>query len=94
MHHITHPSKEQVRAYMHQRGLANRPPPTPAEIRRQLSWSCTEQPCDAAARREPDCPSFGMPGSQSLYLSEKIGHLAALLALEWLMSAADPNRWR
>jgi hypothetical protein len=35
---ITHPSKEQVRAYMLERGHAWRPPPPPEEIRRQLDW--------------------------------------------------------
>ena len=36
--HIVHPTKEQVRAYMAQRGRARRPPPAPEEIRRQLGW--------------------------------------------------------
>jgi hypothetical protein len=35
---ITHPTKEQVRAYMARRETAHRPPPAPAEIRRQLGW--------------------------------------------------------
>jgi hypothetical protein len=35
---ITHPTKEQVRAYMTAREAAHRPPPAPAEIRRQLGW--------------------------------------------------------
>lgn len=35
---ITHPTKEQVRAYMARRGTAHRPPPAPADIRRQLGW--------------------------------------------------------
>lgn len=35
---VTHPTKEQVRAYMARRESAHRPPPTPAEIRRQLNW--------------------------------------------------------
>lgn len=38
MQRIVHPSKEQVRAYMVEREAARRPPPTPAEIRRQLGW--------------------------------------------------------
>ena len=37
-HQITHPTKEQVRAYMARRETAHRPPPPPAEIRRQLDW--------------------------------------------------------
>ena len=38
---ITHPTKEQVRAYMARRESARRPPPSPAEIRRQLGWQLT-----------------------------------------------------
>lgn len=40
---ITHPTKEQVRAYMERRGSAHRPPPPPAEIRRELGWGL--KPC-------------------------------------------------
>jgi hypothetical protein len=43
-HRITHPTKEQVRAYMATRELARRPPPAPEEIRRQLGWRL--QQCD------------------------------------------------
>ena len=35
---ITQPTKEQERAYMARRGSAPRPPPPPAEIRRELGW--------------------------------------------------------
>jgi hypothetical protein len=35
---VTHPTKEQVRAYMLAREHAYRPPPAPEEIRRQLNW--------------------------------------------------------
>lgn len=37
-HHITAPTKEQVRAYMVAREAARRPPAPPEEIRRQLGW--------------------------------------------------------
>ena len=37
-HLITHPTKEQVRAYMAARETERRPPPPPEEIRRQLGW--------------------------------------------------------
>lgn len=37
-HRIVQPTKEQVRAYMHARGRAAQPPPSPAEIREQLGW--------------------------------------------------------
>lgn len=43
----THPSKEQVRAYLAQRGLAHLPPPSPEEIRRRLDWRCAP-PSEAA----------------------------------------------
>jgi hypothetical protein len=35
---VTHPTKEQVRAYMLSREGAHRPPPAPEDIRRQLGW--------------------------------------------------------
>lgn len=45
---VTHPSKEQVRAYMLAREHAQRPPPPPEEIRRQLGWRLTPaSPCTA-----------------------------------------------
>lgn len=34
----SHPSKEQVRQWMFERGQAKSPVPSPAEIRRQLGW--------------------------------------------------------
>ena len=43
-HRVTHPTKEQVRAYMVARESARRPPPAPEEIRRQLGWRL--QQCD------------------------------------------------
>lgn len=38
---VTHPSKEQVRAYMLAREHAQRPPPPLEEVRRQLGWRLT-----------------------------------------------------
>jgi hypothetical protein len=35
---VTQPTKEQVRAYMATRERADRPPPAPEDIRRQLGW--------------------------------------------------------
>ncbi|MFM9434819.1 hypothetical protein ACFDR9_001881 [Janthinobacterium sp. CG_23.3] len=69
MRHITHPTKEQVRAYMQQREAARRPPPTADEIRRQLGW--IKAPLHAS-------------GTQSLFFPAEIAQLAALLAVEWL----------
>ena len=87
MHQVTHPTKEQVRAYMRQRELAKRPPPAPAEIRRQLSWFCTDQP-HGPLHLVQDLPSVAAPGSQCLFLPETMGRLAVLLVLEWSMYAA------
>lgn len=72
MRHITHPSKEQVRAYMHQREADRRPPPTPAEIRRQLGWSSLPQ---------------GACGAGGLFLPAELAQLSALLVVEWLFRA-------
>ena len=87
MHQVTHPTKEQVRAYMRQRELAKRPPPAPAEIRRQLSWTCTDLP-SSQSRQAADFQTAAAPGSQWLFLPETIGRLAVLLVLEWSMHAA------
>lgn len=38
-----HPSKEVVRAWMERRAHARRPPPPPAEIRRELGWDLASQ---------------------------------------------------
>jgi hypothetical protein len=45
---ITHPTKEQVRAYMLRREADRRPPPPPAEIRRQLGWRLAPAELDPA----------------------------------------------
>ncbi|MCG2585718.1 hypothetical protein [Massilia sp. TS11] len=37
-HRITHPTKEQVRAWMAQREHAALPPPAPADVRAELGW--------------------------------------------------------
>jgi hypothetical protein len=42
---VTHPSKEQVRAYMAAREQAHRPPPSLEEIRDQLGWHLDPSPC-------------------------------------------------
>jgi hypothetical protein len=38
MPEFTHPSKDQVRAYMQRRSRDASPPPSPEEIRRELGW--------------------------------------------------------
>jgi len=44
----SHPTKEQVRAYLAQRGHAHLPPPSPEEIRRRLDWRSEYTPMPAA----------------------------------------------
>jgi hypothetical protein len=45
---VTHPTKEEVRAYMARRERARRPPPAPEDIRRQLGWKLAPlNPVDA-----------------------------------------------
>jgi hypothetical protein len=80
-----HPTKEQVRAYMHQRQHAfdRRPPPMPEEIRRQLGWHCGSG------------NSFGNIdhlSSTTLFFPGTIAQLATLLAVEWCFLAAGISR--
>jgi hypothetical protein len=44
----SHPTKEQVRVYLAQRGHAHLPPPSPEEIRRRLDWRSEYTPMPAA----------------------------------------------
>lgn len=71
------PTKEQVRAYMHQRQreFCRRPPPLPEEIRRQLGWHYR-----AACSGHSSSSTFFLPGT--------IAQLATLLAVEWCFLAA------
>jgi hypothetical protein len=82
MRHITHPSKEQVRAYMHQREAEHRPPPTPDEIRRQLGWFSSGHGCHPGS------------GIYALSFPLRIGQFAVLLAVEWLFLASGFDRSR
>ena len=84
-----HPTKEQVRAYMHQRQRAfdRRPPPTPEEIRRQLGWH--------GESTQAAIPAFGNIdhlSSTSLFLPGTIAQLATLMAVEWCFLAAGISR--
>ncbi|MGZ3184762.1 MAG: hypothetical protein ACXU8N_20190 [Telluria sp.] len=60
---VTHPSKEQVRAYMEAREHARQPPPAPEEIRRQLGWRLAP---------EPTCSLYGL-----YFFPSALGQLAA-----------------
>ncbi len=79
MQQISHPSKEQVRAYMWRREHAHLPPPTPAEIRRQLGWG----------RKAGELPILG---ELFLVLPGRITQLSTLMALEWLFRLAHTPR--
>ena len=74
-HQITHPTKEQVRAYMMRREAAHRPPPAPAEIRRQLGWRFED------AHDNPALLQFCL-------LSSTCGQLSAQLLLDWMFAAS------
>ena len=70
-----HPTKEQVRAYMHLREFDRRPPPSPDEIRRQLGLY-------GAAH------GLGSPAGAVLLFPGAIVQLTTLLAVEWCFRAA------
>jgi hypothetical protein len=68
---ITHPTKEQVRAYMLRREGERRPPPPPAEIRRQLGWRIA--------------PAESLPAVVQLYLlPSTLGRLSGQFVLDWI----------
>lgn len=69
----THPTKEQVRAYMAAREAARRPPPSPEEIRRQLGWRLVPEDEQSLVR-------FCM-------IPTTYAQLVARLALQWLFPA-------
>jgi len=82
MHNAMHPSKEQVRAYMHAREYDRRPPPAPEEIRRQLGWYGASG------------ASLAFPTGASLLFPGAIVQLATLLAVEWCFHAAGVSQPR
>ena len=71
---IKHPTKEQVRAYMARRESAHRPPPAPAEIRRQLGWRLV--PDD-----EPVIVKFCL-------LPSSYSQLTTQLMLDWMFASS------
>lgn len=75
------PTKEQVRAYMHQRQreFCRRPPPMPEEIRRQLGWHYSADYLDLFS-------------SSTLFFPGSIAQLATLMAVEWCFLAAGVGR--
>jgi hypothetical protein len=72
---ITHPTKEQVRAYMARRESAHRPPPPPAEIRRQLNWRLTPSETDSVLL-------------QFCLLPSAYSHLTAQVLLDWIFASS------
>jgi hypothetical protein len=79
MYSVTHPSKEQVRAYMRRREGARQAPPAPYEIRRQLACSLADvSPATLAA--------------QGWQLSADIARLSMLMTITWLMDGGIAHR--
>jgi hypothetical protein len=76
---ITHPTKEQVRAYMARRGSAHRPPPPPAEIRRELGWALKPSTDDSAL-------------FQFYLLPSTYSQLTAQVLLNWLFASSRALR--
>ena len=85
MRQVPHPSKEQVRAYMMRRCHAQRPPPAPDEIRRQLGWDSQSYNSDPTLLVFPS-PRF------ALFLPGSIAQLSALMTMEWMFLAAGFSR--
>ena len=75
----SHPTKEQVRAYMQLRECARRPPPTPEEIRRQLGWRGASS-------------DVGYGSASTMFLPSTIVQLVALMAVEWCFLASGLSR--
>jgi hypothetical protein len=73
-HRVTHPTKEQVRAYMAAREAARRPPPAPEEIRRQLGWRL--QQADEERMR-----------AQFYLIPTSYSHMAAQITFDWMLAA-------
>lgn len=72
---ITHPTKEEVRAYMLRREADRRPPPPPAEIRRQLGWRL------APPGNAPAMVQFRL-------LPSTYSELTAQFVLDWLYASS------
>lgn len=77
-HRITHPTKEQVRAYMAARESARRPPPAPDEIRRQLGWRLQR-----SDEQQLLVQFYLIPTTYT--------HLAASITLDWMLAPLRRN---
>lgn len=79
---VTHPTKEQVRAYMLAREHDLRPPPPPDEIRRQLDWHVVSS--------EPDLALVSL-----CLLPARLGQFAMQAAFGWCFAPLSvPNTSR
>lgn len=87
-HGISHPSKEQVRAYIRRRERALQPPPPPAEIRRQLAWCRV----DVSSVHATMYVTPASVAAQGWHFSVEINRLGALMAIAWLMRSGVPHR--
>jgi hypothetical protein len=76
---VIQPSKEQVRAYMAARGNASRPPPAPADIRRQLGWKL--------APPQPTAALISL-----CLLPATTGQFISQLVLDWCLMPLRPLR--
>lgn len=81
-HQITHPSKEQVRAYMAEREAARRPPPAPEEIRRQLGWRLI-----ASGQGDEDRLLL-----QFYLIPTTYAQLTAQIAIDWMLAPLCRSR--
>jgi hypothetical protein len=87
MRTASHPSKEQVRAYMRGREHALQPPPPPEEIRRQLAWCRVDAFSGTCLLAAP----AGV-AAQGWHLSAEMARLSTLLAIAWLMHSGVAHR--
>ncbi|WP_426054605.1 hypothetical protein [Janthinobacterium sp. PSPC2-1] len=87
MRATSHPSKEQVRAYMRRRERALQPPPPPDEIRRQLAWCCLDAFPGTCLPATP----AGL-AAQGWHLSADMARLGTLMAIAWLMHGGVAHR--
>ena len=86
MRAMSHPSKEQVRAYMRRRERALQPPPPPDEIRRQLAWCRVDAFPSASLRATPAGVAV-----QGWHLSAEMARLSSLMAIAWFMRSGVPH---
>lgn len=87
MRATSHPSKEQVRAYMRRRERALQPPPPPDEIRRQLAWCRVDAIPGTCPLATP-----AVVAAQGWHLSAEMARLSTLMAIVWLMHSGVAHR--